>query len=399
MAGARCTTAILIIAACARPSAPPAATAPAAHNRNAISTVAFAGDVVVALTEEGRLRVWNGDATPMRALDLEHVAVLAEDGSVAVTGVEEGKQGGARLDVWALPSLTHLHSRSFEHGVREVLAASARAAVLKVNTGYRGDPNSEPSVPPPRWYGGLWTFATDAERMRQDFRRCDEAVAFSADGRRVVCRGEFSEITWIDLESGRYSSPQLALDWLPRAPARAEDEEEEIRPNPHRVLPRPPYFILSLRPSANGDDVYVTYRRTGEGDEHPTGWRLERWTPMPRADSGPVARIAASHADANTRLLAVSPDGGVLVLADPLMVRRGPRYGVQELAASGTMAAAFSPDGKRFVSGHADGTLKIWDAGTGRLLATSPPSAAPARESAAPPPRPSTSAGRAAAPR
>jgi hypothetical protein len=317
------------------------------------------------------LRAWTGDATPIRTLDVDHVVALAADGSVAVTWAGDSKPGD-RLDVWALPSLTHLHSRSFEHGVKAVLAVSARAALLQVNTGIRGDPYSEPSVPPPRWYGKLWTFATNNEEMQQGFRRCHESAAFSADARRVICRGQFSEVTWIDLQTGGYKSPQLAADWTP--PQDEDEEEEEIAPPVRReIIPHHPYFILSLRLGANGDDVYVTYSRTARGDEHATGWRLDRWTPGMNGTSDLVVRLAATDADVSSQLLAASRDGSLLILADPLAIRRAPRFEAQELPVRGASAAAVSPDGKRIVSGHFDGTLRIWDAGTGRLLATAGP--------------------------
>lgn len=71
------------------------------------------------------------------------------------------------------------------------------------------------------------------------------------------------------------------------------------------------------------------------------------------------------------RLLAISPDGQLVVLAgagEPLTLRRAPAWAAVALPASPATAAAFSPDGTRLVTGHADGSLRLWDAGTGSML-------------------------------
>jgi hypothetical protein len=102
-------------------------------------------------------------------------------------------------------------------------------------------------------------------------------------------------------------------------------------------------------------------------------WRLERWTPAAETGRGPVVRLAATGADVYTDLLAISGDGRLAVLGshkEPLVVRRAPGYEAQKLAAGASMAAAVSADGLRIVSGHQDGSLRLWDAASGRLLAT-----------------------------
>jgi WD40 repeat protein len=51
---------------------------------------------------------------------------------------------------------------------------------------------------------------------------------------------------------------------------------------------------------------------------------------------------------------------------------RTPDYVAVPLAAPPVTAAAFSADDGRFVTGHEDGVLRLWDARTGRLVAESP---------------------------
>jgi hypothetical protein len=393
--GARGLIATLAIAACARTPAGPAAKPPASAaktpapaakpnvwkdttNPNAVTAIAFGGDVVYALTYTGHVRVWAGDAQPVRTLAIEHVLALAEDGSVAVTTAKEGEYGD-RLQVWALPALTPIYAHSFEHGINSVLAVSAGAVALLVNTGYRTNPNEGiPQLPPPRWFGEIWSFTRGSIGVpggRMD--NCGEHAAFSADGRRFVCEKEFGAVSWLDLESGRSASPDLALDWYP--PRRAEKENElDLAPRRLPSISLPPYFVLSVRLSANGDDVFVTYTRMSADADGPTrppppAWRLERWKPAADTGRGPVVRLAATDADAYTQLLAISGDGRLAVLGshkEPLVVRRAPRYDAQQLAAGVSVAAAVSADGSRIVSGHWDGSLRLWDASTGRLLAT-----------------------------
>jgi WD40 repeat protein len=374
--GARGLSATLAIAACARTPAAKPQVWKDTTNPNAVTAVAFGGDVVYALTYAGRVRIWTGDGRPTRTLALEHVLALADDGSVAVTAAKEG-QHGDRVDIWALPALTRLYHHSFEHGIDKVLAVSARAIALLVNTGYTTNPNQGiPQLPPPQWTFELWSFTNDGIGLAGRNERCDEHAVFSTDGRRFVCAKDFGWVSWLDLESGHSASPELAIDWLPPRRSEPEDELGMAPRGPPSISP-PPYFLLSVRLGANGDDVFVAYRRMNTDDDGPTrtspAWRLERWTPAEEAGRGALVRLAATDADVYTQLLAISGDGRLAVLGshkEPLVVRRAPRYDAQQLAAGASMAAAVSADGRRIVSGHQDGSLRLWDASSGRLLAT-----------------------------
>jgi hypothetical protein len=118
----------------------------------------------------------------------------------------------------------------------------------------------------------------------------------------------------------------------------------------------------------------VTYQRD---ETFGRGWRLERWTPGRAAgDPGIVARLAETDASSVERLLAASGDGTLLVLTSPrgaLVARRAPRYAAETLSAETATAAAVSRDGARIVTGHADGSLRLWEGPTGRLIATAGP--------------------------
>jgi hypothetical protein len=331
---------------------------------------------VYALTYAGRVRAWTGDTQPVRTLALEHVLALAEDGSVAVTAAKEG-QHGDRVEILALPAATPLYHHSFEHGIEKVLAVSARAIALLVNTGYTTNPyEGIPQLPAPRWSFEMWSFTDDGIGLRGSTVSCDEHARFSADGLRFICAKDFGWVRWLDLESGSSASPELAIDWLP--PSRSEREDElEMAPRGRPSISPPPYFLLSLQLSANGRDVFVAYTRMSADGDGPAqtspGWRLERWTPAADTGRGSVARLATLDADAYTRLLAISGDASLAVLgshSEPLVIRRAPGYEPQQLPAGASTAAAVSADGSRIVSGHQDGSLRLWDAASGRLLAT-----------------------------
>jgi hypothetical protein len=399
--GARCTIALLAIAACARaPAAPapkpqpptasatpaPKAQAPAPSapvvlrdgGQDIVGTVAFRGGDVYALTWGGRLRVWTGDARPARTVDLGRVLALAEDGSVAATKTKDGDDS-ERLEVWALPAVKRVQTRSFEHGINQVLALSRVAAYVRLNFhnhGYRSD-GAVMSKPPPDWYDVFWNFAADTVDENRVYA-CDPFVPvpglfmFSADGRRFACTNAAADVAWRDLRSGDYGAPELARDWMPPPPKDSElDLSLRRKPGGFHAAP---YWVLSLRLTPDGKDVYVTYNRR---EEEGGGWRLERWTPSKTNRPGRITRLASEDAGASTKLLAISGDGRLAVLGwgvrEPLTIRRAPRYQAEPLASDTASAAAISTDGRRIASGHNDGSLRLWDARTGRLIATAGP--------------------------
>jgi len=380
---ARATIALLAIAACARtPAAPTSAAAPAPvvwrdENRNLVTDVVFGDDVVYALTQDRRLRAWTGDAQPVRTLSLAPVFALAADGSVAATKTKDGEDSD-RLDLWALPALTRVRTRSFKHGIDMVLAVSPAAAYLRLNFHNHGhrDDGAVMAMPPPLFSDAFWNFAADTVIENRSYP-CDPPgvlpgmFMFSGDARRFACTDGW-DVEWIDLPSDDRARPDLAADWRP-PPATPTNELNFTGTKPRGRGAPPPHSVLSLRLRPDGRDVYVTYRRDEvEGG----GWRLERWTPGKAGDPGQLTRLAATNTAAFTKVLAISGDGSLAVLGswrEPLVVRRAPRYEAQPLAAEAATAAAVSSDGQRIASGHLDGTLRLWDARTGRLIATAGP--------------------------
>jgi hypothetical protein len=336
----------LALAACARQQPP------------AVASVAMAGDVVYAL-RAGRLDAWKTSERAARPLGLGPPVALAGDGSVVVTSRREGR--GTRLDVWALDTRKRAFTGLFTDGIERVLGVSRVAVALRVQYPEPAEP--EPAtiqLPERRSYGALWTLARDSVPLHRSIDECGAAFAVSADGARFACE-DGGGLVWVDIPANRRVDVVLAPDWAsPDAPGATR------LPGTFEFLP---YEVLSLRLGADGSDVYVTYY----GTQNHAGWRLERWVPS----AGSVTRLASADRDW-ARLLAVSLDGRLLVLGGagaPLTVRRAPGYQLERLEAGAATAtaAALSPDGQRLVTGHADGRLRLWDAPSGRLLATARP--------------------------
>jgi hypothetical protein len=366
--------AAMAIAACARhqprASTPVAASSPPAQTTTArqpgIRTVAFAGDVICALSHDGHLRLWGGSTRPAVALDLDHVQALSPDGRVAVTMRPEGDHGD-RIDIWEPATRTRIGSRLFEAGIESVLGASHQAVALR---GYI-PPTRHPEpwvsgMTEPRFRGAVWNFAHGTMNDKNMVENAERAE-ISPDGLRLVFKPAADTVQFVDLSRGRTRFAKIAADWSEPGPV-----GPRFVPKP-RPKPPDPWNVLSVRFDADGKDVYVTYR----GISGRVGWRLERWTPnIDHPDGGSVTRLAATAEDGLAEVLAVSRDGHLVVQGHPLepvSLRRAPRWTPQRLGADAATAAAVSADGKRIVSGHPDGRLRLWDARTGNLLATAEP--------------------------
>ena len=341
--------AALALASCARPR--PATPQPAPGVR----AVAVARDGVYALSNDGHLRAWSGDRQPPRPVDLERVLALAADGSLAAT-VTHDKSNGRRLEVWALPSRTLVHARTFADGVHEVLGLSRAGVALSLHVPPAPEVHAVEAMARGPWRGAVWAF--DGEVVSDG---CVDLFDISTDGRYLACGDAFS-LEWSDLREKQGSAAALATDWEPPPPPGAAEVRVPTKP----VFEFPDYEILSVRLGASGQEVFVTYHGTGAH----RGWRFERWAPTP-PNGGELVRLTSTDHDARARLLAISPDGQLAVLAgagEPLTLRRAPAWAAVALPAPPATAAAFSPDGTRLVTGHADGSLRLWDAGTGRML-------------------------------
>ena len=345
--------AALALASCARPR--PATPRPAPGVR----TVAVARDGVYALSDDGHLRAWSGDRQPPRLVDLEHVLALAGDGSLAAT---HDRSHGDRVEVWALPSRALVHARAFADGVHAVLGLSRAGVALSLEVPRDPEIHETEAMTHARWRGAVWAFEREVVSDGGPLQECADLFDISTDGRHLACGDTFS-LEWSDL--GEKRSAWAAPDWEP-PPQSSRPTDALIMPG-KPVLEFPDYLILSARLGTSGKEVFVSYCGTGAHHE----WRLERWTPAsPRG--GELVRLASTDHEAGARLLAISPDGQLAVLAgvgEPLTLRRAPARRAAALSAPLATAAAFSPEGTRFVTGHADGSLRLWDAGTGRMLA------------------------------
>jgi WD40 repeat protein len=358
--------------------------------------VAYAEDAAYGLSVDGRLRRWEVAAGTLRQLPGPRVSRLAPDGSVAASTSWSGEKV-ATIEIRELPSGRTIAAQRFEHGA-SVMAVSRSLAVLTV--GLPVDPErAVMQVPPPTEEPALWDLsAGQISRWWPDDECRQGAAELSADGARVLCgAGQGRMAVVYDRSSGRaLYAPPLAPDWTApvRAPVRqgregaseddqagGDDEDDPVAGDPDAAqrrhcpkcsvrYPPPTTWVVSTLLGPDGS-VYVTYR----GYEQPRQWRLERWIPdATEANGGRLERLGIQMTDLSGEVLAASPDGAAVVTGGrgrPTTVWRGPRFAAERLPASSANAAAFSPDGRRLVTGHGSGLMFVWDAATLRQLAAS----------------------------
>ena len=210
--------------------------------------------------------------------------------------------------------------------------------------------------------------------------------ALSRDGRALAClfteHGDEQVLLWGDLAHGNRFLPEPAPEWPRKYEGDWEDDPNCSAPicrAGRRVVS--PLRITSMQFPPEGDAIVYTYYGLSfeplyEQGTPQHGWRLERWTPGGSAKrAGRVDRLAQSPDTLCAKLLAVSAGGGLAVLGGEVVhasVRRAPRYDAEPLGQDAVaLAAALSPDGARILTGHPDGRLRLWDARTLALIATS----------------------------
>lgn len=122
--------------------------------------------------------------------------------------------------------------------------------------------------------------------------------------------------------------------------------------------------VVSLRFSPNGKTLLAGL----------SGYGMGLWS----VATGEQLWEAGTHADTVTSL-AFSPDGRTLAVGGAYQSEIVLWHLQPQLTEARTLighesnmrAASFHPDGRKLVTASADGTLKVWDAAEGRLLATS----------------------------
>jgi WD40 repeat protein len=330
-----------------------------------VRTVAFSpSDVVVALLSDGQLWFWTGHERTARYVRFGHpVVALAADGSLMAT-LRRDKGQADRLQVWDLRTSTLAHAREFPEGVEAVLGLSRAGVLLSLKVPPDPGPKAEVAMLPDPEKGAVWQFDKDQVIDGGRLHRCRDLTDVAADGRHLACGWDGYDLRWGDLEHEQGASTGLARDW--ERDRRPEVSTDEVHTPRKPVYEFPDYDILSVRLGPSGGDVFVTYH--GTGAHH--GWRFERWSPAPPR-GGELQRLASTDHDARTQLLAISPDGRLAILGgggEAPTLRRAPSWAASPLAAPPATAAAFTAEGTRFVTGHADGSLRNWDAATGRLL-------------------------------
>jgi hypothetical protein len=339
----------------------------APENPNAVVEVAVGGGTAFAVTRSSRLRIWELGTWVVRTLDRGGVVRIARDGTVALSTT--GTTGNAvTVEAWEPRSGRVIASRRLEDGLRHVLAVSQHRALMDIELKILEDRRGGvPQMPPPNHDLVEWDLAAGTS-LPLSPDHCD-AGSFSSDGKILIC-----DTTLMDRSAGTMSwPPPLAPEWLP-ARRRPAGDDEEFNGEPCAKCDPPDLSdvdFLSAWLSRDGRAVYLTYR----GMEVHNEWRLERWLPGPAGRAGRLERLAVERQALYERVLGASGDGQVIVTADsrqvtPTVLRRAPSYAPRPLPAPPATGAAFTDDDTQLVTGHGDGTLRLWDIGTGRLLAT-----------------------------
>jgi len=350
--------AVTALSACAAVHGPAAGRDRPPPNPDGVVALGVAGSVVYARTLAGRLRAWDLTTGALRTLDRSHVAALATDGAVALS-FRSRREADAILEAWEPASGRQLARHVFPHGVRQVLGVARGLAVLEVGLAVYTNPfGGVMQMLPPVSELVAWDLGSGTiERL--PYQRCDE-VSLSADGRRFTCG-----LGVIDRAAPAVDGPPaVAPDW----DEPSDDEGGHHCPKCDVV---PTIYLLSVWLSRDGRSMVFSYTGFDKHDE----WRLERWSRDETGKTrGRVDRLASGPERGSEDVLAASSDGTVIVTSAAhrqLVVRRAPGYETARLIAPRASAAVFTGDDTRFVTGHEDGALRLWEASTGRLVVVS----------------------------
>jgi WD40 repeat protein/serine/threonine protein kinase len=223
----------------------------------------------------------------------------------------------------------------------------------------------------------LWDLGTGKELHRiSDFKEGIKSVAFAADGKHFFAstgdKGlrEWDLASWQEIgaprdgvllsPNGGYSatiSPaeQEALVRVRELATQRERRQVAFRGSPGAV--RVAFSAGDRRVVVAGPDGTLIFFefQTGQGGEVKTA-------------AGPSRCLAVSP-DGNVVVLVPEPVGGVAPPAQVWSLSEKRRLREFEKRGQGLLRAlAFAPNGRHLVSGGADGSVRVWDAGTGREL-------------------------------
>jgi WD40 repeat protein/serine/threonine protein kinase len=212
------------------------------------------------------------------------------------------------------------------------------------------------------------------------------AAAYSADGTRIVTGGQDATARVWDAATGRQlltlnghtdrvTAASFSTDGT-RIVTASRDKTARVwdaRTGTELVqLKGPPGWVLAAAFSPDGTRVV-----TAGSDRMARVWELATGKERLILKGHVYAVLAAAFSPDGTRIITAGVDGTARVWEVPSARAEGVAAAIKERlvlvpnesAVGGlreTHSAAFSPEGTRIVTGHADGKARVWDAATGK---------------------------------